>query len=93
MRYADNRGFEQGGEQPMEPDEHQAICRAQPEPRRRGPLQDTTSCWRRNAISASRVARDLNSPTSNPPNSFEKSIIPAMRVAHRGSCASPDAIR
>src|SRR5205814_5118178 len=40
LRLEDNRGFEQGGEQPIEPDEDQAICRAQPEPRRRGPLQD-----------------------------------------------------
>ena len=29
----DNRGFEQGRVQPIEPDEDQAICRAQPEPR------------------------------------------------------------
>ena len=36
----DNRGFEHGGEQPIEPHEDQAICRAQPEPRWRGPLQD-----------------------------------------------------
>jgi hypothetical protein len=36
----------------------------------------TTSCWRRNAISASRAARDLNSPTSNPPSSLKRSIIP-----------------
>src|SRR5438270_9913865 len=28
------------GEQPIEPHEDQAICGAQPEPRRRGPLQD-----------------------------------------------------
>src|SRR5271169_36577 len=40
LRLEDNRGFEQGGEQPIEPDEDQAICSAQPEPRRRGPLQD-----------------------------------------------------
>ena len=52
----------------------------------------TTSCWRRNAISASRAACDLNSPTSNPPSSFKRPIIPAMRVAHRGSCASQDMI-
>ena len=48
----------------------------------------TTSCWRRNAISASRAACDLNTP----PSSLRRSIIPAMRVAHRSSCASPDAI-
>jgi hypothetical protein len=39
LRLEDNRGFEQGGEKPIEPDEDQAICSAQPEPRRRGPLQ------------------------------------------------------
>src|SRR5262252_6642942 len=37
----DNRGFEQGGEQPIEPDEDQAICSARPEPRRCRPLQDS----------------------------------------------------
>jgi hypothetical protein len=37
----------------------------------------TRSCWRRNAISASRAACDLYSPTSNPPSSFKRSIIPA----------------
>src|SRR5258708_2257470 len=40
LRLEDNRGFKQGGEQPIEPDEDQAICSAQPEPRRRGSLQD-----------------------------------------------------
>jgi hypothetical protein len=40
LRLEDNRGFEQGREKPIEPHEDQAICSAQPEPRRRGPLQD-----------------------------------------------------
>src|SRR5271169_137546 len=31
LRLEDNRGFEQAGEQPIEPDEDQAICSAQPE--------------------------------------------------------------
>jgi hypothetical protein len=35
----DNRGFKQGGEQPIQPDEDQVIGRAQPEPRRRGSPQ------------------------------------------------------
>ena len=39
LRLEDNRGFKQGGVQPIEPDEDHAICRAQPEPRRRGSLQ------------------------------------------------------
>jgi len=87
----DNRGFKQGGEQPIEPDEDQAICSAQPEPRRRRSLQDNKPLAR-NAISASRTACDLNTPTSNPPSSFKWPIIPAMRVAHLGSWASPDMI-
>src|SRR5205814_4975408 len=40
LRLEDNRGFEQGGEQPIEPDEDQAIGSAQPEPRWRRPPQD-----------------------------------------------------
>src|SRR5438445_6690744 len=40
LRLEDNRGFEQAREQPIEPDEDQAIGSAQPEPRRRGSLQD-----------------------------------------------------
>src|SRR5262252_6339168 len=40
LRLEDNRGFKQGGEQPIEPDKDQAICSAQPEPRWRRPLQD-----------------------------------------------------
>ena len=87
----DNRGFKQGGEQPIEPDEDQAICSAQPEPRRRRSLQDNKPLAR-NAISASRTACDLNTPTSNPPSSFKWLIIPAIRVAHLGSWASPDMI-
>ena len=39
LRLEDNRGFEQGREQPIKPDEDHAICSAQPEPRRRGSLQ------------------------------------------------------
>src|SRR6516225_4953762 len=39
LRLEDNRGFKQARAQPIEPDEDQAICRAQPEPRRRGSLK------------------------------------------------------
>jgi hypothetical protein len=38
LRLEDNRGFEQGEEQPMKPDEDLAIGSAQTEPRWRGPL-------------------------------------------------------
>src|SRR5215469_10631596 len=40
LRLEHNRGFEQARGQPIEPDEDQAICRAQPEPCWRRPLQD-----------------------------------------------------
>ena len=40
LRLEDNRGFKQARAQPIEPDEDQAICRAQSEPRWRRPLQD-----------------------------------------------------
>ena len=32
LKLDDNRGFEQGREQPIKPDEDHAICSAQPEP-------------------------------------------------------------
>src|SRR5262245_8399892 len=40
LRLEGNRGFGHGREQPIEPDEAQAIRSAQPEPRWRRPLQD-----------------------------------------------------
>src|SRR5215510_12382349 len=40
LRLEDNRGFAHGRAQPIEPDEDQAICSAQPEPCWREPLQD-----------------------------------------------------
>src|SRR5882762_11016749 len=40
LRLEDNRGFEQARAQPIEPDEDQAICCAQPEPCWCRPLQD-----------------------------------------------------
>src|SRR5215471_8443790 len=51
----DNRGFEQGGEQPIEPDEDQAICSARPEPRRCGPLQDDKLLAQTNHRSAAKA--------------------------------------
>jgi hypothetical protein len=51
----------------------------------------TSSCWRRNATSASRAACNLNNPTANPPSSFKRSSI-LQKVAHRCICATPDEI-
>ena len=52
----------------------------------------TTSCRQRNAVSASRAARDLNSPTGKPLSSCKRSSIPKTRIADLGICASPDTI-
>src|SRR6516162_1303019 len=40
LRLEDNRSLAHGRAQPIEPDEDQAICSAQPEPHWRRPLQD-----------------------------------------------------
>ena len=75
LRLEDNRGFEQGREQPIEPDEDQAISRAQPEPRWRRPLQDDKLlAEKRNLGLASRMRSEHIDV--NPPSSLKKSIIP-----------------
>src|SRR6516165_9895837 len=75
LRLEDNRGFAHGRAQPIEPDEDQAVCRRSLSLAGADRFR-TTSCWRRNAVSASRAACDLNSPTSNPLSSFKRSNIP-----------------
>src|SRR5215469_7600083 len=59
LRLEDNRGFKQRGEQPIEPDEDQAICRAQPEPRRRGSLGKLYSPIGRGSIPPERLMRAM----------------------------------
>jgi hypothetical protein len=68
----DDRCSEQRREQPIEPDKDQPICG----------WRSTTSYWRRNTISASRVAGNRNNPMRKT----------GTRVAHRGICATPDEI-
>ena len=51
----------------------------------------TSSCWRRNASSASRAACNLNNPTANPPSSFKRSSIP-VEGSPSLICATPDEI-
>jgi hypothetical protein len=68
LRFENDRGSEQRRKQPVEPDEDQPIRSAQPEPR-----------WCRTASgreAGSRATGDLNSPTSQPPSRFKRSIIP-----------------
>jgi hypothetical protein len=87
----DNRGFEQGREQPIEPDENQAICRAQPEPRWRRPLQDNKLlAEKRNLGLASRMRSEHSNEQSA--EQLQEVDHPEARIAHRGICASPDAI-
>src|SRR5437868_584279 len=91
LRLEDNRGFEQGREQPIEPDEDQAISRAQPEPRWRRPLQDDKLLTeKRNLGLASRMRSEyIEEQSAEQPQEVDH---PEARIAHRGICASPDAI-
>jgi hypothetical protein len=87
----DNRGFEQGGEQPIEPDEDQAICPAQPEPRRRGPLQDNKLLAEKCYLGFASCARSEQSDEQSA-EQLQEVDHPEARIAHRGMSASPDAI-
>ena len=81
LRLEDNRGFEHGGEQPIEPDEDQAICCAQPEPRRRGSLQDDKLLAKKCRLGfASRVRSE---------HSDEQSAEQLQEVDHPGDESSP----
>jgi hypothetical protein len=65
----DDRGSEQRREQPVEPDEDQPICRAQPELGWRGPLQDEQLLSEKRHLG---FASD--SPMSDLPSRFKNSI-------------------
>jgi hypothetical protein len=91
LRLEDNRGFEQGWEQPIEPDEDQAICSAQPEPRRRGPLHDNKLLAKKCHLGFARRTRSEQSDEQSAEQLPEVDH-PEARIAHRGICASPDAI-
>ena len=49
----------------------------------------TSSCWRRNAISASRTACDLNKSDEKSDEQFYEVEHPGTRVAHRRLCTTP----
>src|SRR5262245_26449510 len=87
----DNRGFKQGGEQPIEPDEDQAICSAQPEPRWRGPLQDNKLLAEKCRFGlASRMRSEESDEQSA--EQLQEVKHPKARIAHRGIRAIPDTI-
>src|SRR6201998_2751785 len=91
LRLEDNRGFEQGRAQPIEPDEDQAICSAHPVPRRRGSLQDDKLLAKKCRLGfASRMRSEHSDEHSA--EQLQEVKHPEARIAHRGICASPDTI-
>jgi hypothetical protein len=84
-------GFEHGREQPIEPDEDQAICSAQPEPRWRCSLQDNKLLAEKCHLGfASRMRSEESDEQSA--EQLQEVNHPDARIAHRGICASPDTI-
>src|SRR5215468_2460710 len=87
----DNRGFAHGRDQPIEPDEDQAICRAQPEPCWRRPLQDHKLLAEKCRLGfASRMRSEQSDEQAA--EQLQEVKHPKARIAHRGICASPDTI-
>jgi hypothetical protein len=77
--------------QPIEPDEDQAICSAQPEPYWRGPLQDDKLLAEKCRFGlASRMRSEQSDEQSA--EQLQEVKHPKARIAHRGICASPDTI-
>ena len=91
LRLEDNRGFEQGREQPIKPDEDQAICSAQPEPRWRRPPQDNKLMPEKCRLGFASRMRSEHSDEQSAEQLHEVDH-PKERIAHRDICASPDAI-
>jgi hypothetical protein len=87
----DNRDFEQGGEKPVEPDEDQPICSAQPKPRWCRPLQDTKLLAEKCRFGFASRARSEQSDEQSA-GQLQEVDHPEARIAHRGICASSDAI-
>src|SRR5215471_2394529 len=91
LRLEDNRGLAHGRAQPIEPDEDQAICRAQPEPRWRRPLQDDKLLAEKCCFGlASRMRSEQSDKQSA--EQLQEVKHPEARITHRGICASPDTI-
>src|SRR5262249_27322805 len=87
----DNRGFAHGREQPIEPDEDQAICSAQPEPRWRRPLQDDKLLAEKCCFGLPSRMRSEQSDEQSA-EQLQEVKHPEARITHRGICASPDLI-
>jgi hypothetical protein len=91
LRLEDNRGFAHGRAQPIEPEEDQAVCRAQPEPCWRGPLQDDKLLAQKCHLG---FASRMRSEQSDEQSAEQRQEVkhPKARIAHRGICAIPDTI-
>src|SRR5262252_7447123 len=87
----DNRGFAHGREQPIEPDEDQAICSAHPEPRWRRPLQDNKLLAEKCCFGLPSRMRSEQSDEQSA-EQLQEVKHPEARITHRGICASPDTI-
>src|SRR5499427_7588525 len=80
-----------GRAQPIEPDEDQTICCAQPKPCWRGPLQDDQLLAEKCCFGlASRMQSEQSDEQSA--EQLQEVNHPKARIAHRGICASPDTI-
>src|SRR5262249_1471247 len=91
LRLEDNRGFEHGRAQPIEPDEDQAICRAQPEPRWRRPLKDDKLLAEKCRFGlASRMRSEQSDEQSA--EQLQEVKHRKARIAHRGIRAILDTI-
>src|SRR5215469_18351307 len=83
--------FEHGRAQPIEPDKDQAICRAQPEPRWRRPLQDDKLLAEKCRFGlASRMRSEQSDEQSA--EQLQEVKHRKARIAHRGIRAIPDTI-
>ena len=81
----------EGREQPIKPDEDHAIGSAQPEPRWRRPPQDNKLLAEKCHLGFASRMRSEHSAEQSAEQLQEVKHFKA-RIAHRGSCASPDTI-
>src|SRR6516225_4895691 len=79
------------GKQPIEPDEDQAICSAQPEPCWPGPLQDDNLLAEKCRFGLASRMRSEHSDDQSA-EQLQEVKHPKARIAHRVICAIPDAI-
>src|SRR5215472_8171336 len=82
----DNRGFAHGREQPIEPDEDQAICSAQPQPFWRRPLQDDKLLAEKCCFGLPSRMRSEQSDEQSA-EQLQEVKHPEARITHRGICA------